>query len=368
MSTPGKKTLCKVCAKTVYPADAQVNLDGSLFHKECAKCRDCCCQITIDNFSKTESVDGLTTTLFCSVHYLKRFNESGGAYVDGGKFTHQAARDKNANSLLRQAASPSYRSIDALTTNDIPSGLSYDEFASSFAQALQLQPDIIHQSAAPDHELAGSGLVQERRKSLQSAGSTASSSTSTEQAVGLPDSERRKLLAAAYEQYQHQQQGKSSAPIQARKSITSTSTSKSSSTSSSCGGAISIPEPSPTKEIPPAPPVLGFSLSTDPQTQPSGRKRNGHGVFLSKSGGQVAGTFNNDLIEGQCEVKLANGSSYVGQMKQSKFHGFGKLVSCHGYVFVGEFKEGKFNGNGKYTSSDGREVEGEWKNDELVKH
>lgn len=32
---------CKICTKAVYPMDPQINLDGSVFHKPCAKCEDC---------------------------------------------------------------------------------------------------------------------------------------------------------------------------------------------------------------------------------------------------------------------------------------------------------------------------------------
>ena len=66
---------CKTCGKSVYPMDPQINLDGSLFHKPCAKCADCGCQITISNFTKNESSD--QTVLLCKTHYFKRFHEGG---------------------------------------------------------------------------------------------------------------------------------------------------------------------------------------------------------------------------------------------------------------------------------------------------
>jgi len=79
---------CKVCGKGVYPMDPQINLDGSLFHKPCAKCADCQSQITLQNFTKNESGD--TTLLLCKTHYFKRFHE-GGAYVGGEKFHNKTA-------------------------------------------------------------------------------------------------------------------------------------------------------------------------------------------------------------------------------------------------------------------------------------
>eukprot|EP01038_Epipyxis_sp_PR26KG_P006422 gene6422-8839_t len=84
---------CKICVKTVYPMDPQINLDGSIFHKPCAKCADCNCQITISNFCKNES--GEDTLLLCNVHYFKRFHE-GGAYLGGEKFLNKSVRDMAA--------------------------------------------------------------------------------------------------------------------------------------------------------------------------------------------------------------------------------------------------------------------------------
>eukprot|EP01038_Epipyxis_sp_PR26KG_P013400 gene13400-17968_t len=81
---------CRICTKSVYPMDPQINLDGSIFHKPCAKCNDCNCQITISNFCKNESGD--ETTLLCKTHYFKRFHE-GGAYLGGEKFQNKSARD-----------------------------------------------------------------------------------------------------------------------------------------------------------------------------------------------------------------------------------------------------------------------------------
>ena len=70
--------------------DPQINLDGSKFHKTCAKCGECGCQITLSNFTKNESND--LTSLLCKTHYFKRFHE-GGSYVGGDKFRTKSQRD-----------------------------------------------------------------------------------------------------------------------------------------------------------------------------------------------------------------------------------------------------------------------------------
>jgi hypothetical protein len=70
--------------------DPQINLDGSKFHKTCAKCGECGCQITLSNFTKNESND--QTMLLCKIHYFKRFHE-GGSYVGGDKYRTKSQRD-----------------------------------------------------------------------------------------------------------------------------------------------------------------------------------------------------------------------------------------------------------------------------------
>ena len=96
---------CKACDKAVYPQDPQVNLDGTLLHKECAKCGDCKCQITIVNFCKNESVSG-EFVLLCKVHYFKRFHE-GGSYLGGDKFNVKNTRDFKDGTAIGTPTSPS---------------------------------------------------------------------------------------------------------------------------------------------------------------------------------------------------------------------------------------------------------------------
>ncbi len=110
---------CKVCSKSVYPMDPQINLDGTKLHKACAKCGDCGCQITISNFTKNESND--QTVLLCKIHYFKRFHE-GGSYLGGEKFRVMSTRDMKPVSLPPKDGSFSTRveeaqpSVQALKT------------------------------------------------------------------------------------------------------------------------------------------------------------------------------------------------------------------------------------------------------------
>lgn len=85
---------CGVCTKTIYPMDPQINLDGTKFHKPCAKCADCHCQITLSNFTKGNTNDN-QLILLCKTHYFKRFHE-GGSYLGGEKYHKAATRDVQA--------------------------------------------------------------------------------------------------------------------------------------------------------------------------------------------------------------------------------------------------------------------------------
>jgi hypothetical protein len=104
---------CKVCSKSVYPMDPQINLDGSLFHKVCAKCTDCNCQITLSNFTKNET-DG-AVTLLCKTHYFKRFHEQG-SYLGGDKFQVKNPRDERAGSAPVPSAGSSAADSSSPTT------------------------------------------------------------------------------------------------------------------------------------------------------------------------------------------------------------------------------------------------------------
>lgn len=105
---------CKVCLKSVYPMDPQINLDGTKLHKACAKCGDCGCQITISNFTKNESND--QTVLLCKIHYFKRFHE-GGSYLGGEKFRIMSTRDMKPVSLPpKTEASPTQGVEEAQTS------------------------------------------------------------------------------------------------------------------------------------------------------------------------------------------------------------------------------------------------------------
>jgi hypothetical protein len=50
----------------------------------------------------------------------------------------------------------------------------------------------------------------------------------------------------------------------------------------------------------------------------------------------------------QGSLKYVNGDVYVGELKESKHHGYGTYKWVNGDVYVGEWKEGKQHGQGTY--------------------
>lgn len=91
---------CAICDRSVYANDPQVVLDGLSYHRACAKCTECKCQITIQNFTKSGS------TLYCKTHYIKKFKEEG-TILGAEKFAHKSAPGMFAGSGFTIARSES---------------------------------------------------------------------------------------------------------------------------------------------------------------------------------------------------------------------------------------------------------------------
>ena len=121
---------CKICKKSVYAMDPQLNLDGNLFHKPCAKCQDCRCQISLSNFTKNESGD--ETILLCKIHYFKRFHEEG-SYLGSEKF-QKSSTSPTAFSL---SASASMEEKEKTTAAAIPATITEKVEAVSLADAAE---------------------------------------------------------------------------------------------------------------------------------------------------------------------------------------------------------------------------------------
>ncbi len=140
--------------------DPQINLDGSIFHKGCAKCNDCNCQISLSNFTKNEN-DGIIT-LLCKTHYFKRFHEQG-SYLGGEKFAIKNPRDeKTLGTTTAATAVPSVSS-------------SVDEIKPTYNVKLKSTPkkeasvEIVAEVHASVAEVVAGDSVEETRQALEEA-------------------------------------------------------------------------------------------------------------------------------------------------------------------------------------------------------
>ncbi len=61
-----------------------------------------------------------------------------------------------------------------------------------------------------------------------------------------------------------------------------------------------------------------------------------------------------------------NGVKYIGEWKNSSWHGQGTLTSPDGSQYSGEWKDGKKHGKGTLTSPDGSQHSGEWKDGKML--
>ncbi|CAI2358344.1 Hypothetical protein MVR_LOCUS49 [uncultured virus] len=78
-----------------------------------------------------------------------------------------------------------------------------------------------------------------------------------------------------------------------------------------------------------------------------------------------AGTFVNDLLQGQGHAICFDGSSYQGEFVNSLSHGLGTWTCQEGDTYHGNMVNSIRSGQGKYTYPDGSYNEGQWKDGKM---
>ena len=78
---------CKGCTQNIFLTDAFLNLDGCHYHARYARCKDCGCEITLQNFT-APSAGG--AVLLYKIHYVQLFRQ-GGAYAGDEKFAKSSS-------------------------------------------------------------------------------------------------------------------------------------------------------------------------------------------------------------------------------------------------------------------------------------
>ena len=189
--------ICRICSKSVYPMDPQINIDGTILHKPCAKCLDCKCQITLTNFAKYETPEIIT--LLCKTHYLKRYHESG-VLLGSERFQNKKPSEKSSSKLASQSCNSepletphvhaSNRMSAKLTADRTPdSPLEICRSSMPESPTVIINNESIRNSIDYDffHPIDRASIVLDKRDPMTSSSSSSSSSSSLPQRYNTTD-------------------------------------------------------------------------------------------------------------------------------------------------------------------------------------
>ena len=97
-------------------------------------------------------------------------------------------------------------------------------------------------------------------------------------------------------------------------------------------------------------------------------KPNGQGKITSTNGDVYMGEFANGSINGQGKSTYKNGDVYEGESKDNKRYGRGKYTFINGDIYEGGFKNGDLHGRAKKIDGKKRLLEqGEYESDKLIR-
>ena len=91
---------------------------------------------------------------------------------------------------------------------------------------------------------------------------------------------------------------------------------------------------------------------------------NGYGKMVYPDSTVYEGEWKDGLWNGKGEVSYPDGDSYSGNFKEHEFSGFGTYIYSDGAKYEGYWENGMFNGSGTMNYADGSTYAGEWKNDQ----
>ena len=90
---------------------------------------------------------------------------------------------------------------------------------------------------------------------------------------------------------------------------------------------------------------------------------NGYGKMVYSDSTIYEGEWKDGLWDGKGEIIYPDGDSYNGDFKEHEFCGFGTYFYSDGAKYEGQWKDGMFNGNGTMSYADGSIYAGEWRDD-----
>ena len=86
------------------------------------------------------------------------------------------------------------------------------------------------------------------------------------------------------------------------------------------------------------------------------------GSVTFPNGMDYVGDFKNGKADGQGRLIWTSGARYVGQFANNQQHGTGTITYPNGTKYVGQFERDMYNGQGTFTFSNGDTFVGEFKN------
>jgi hypothetical protein len=89
-------------------------------------------------------------------------------------------------------------------------------------------------------------------------------------------------------------------------------------------------------------------------------KKDGRGKMIFSGGDIYEGEWVNDKQHGRGKMIWANGASYIGFFDNNEKSGIGEYVWNDGASYLGEWRDNKFYGYGRYRWTDGRIYHGLW--------
>ena len=90
---------------------------------------------------------------------------------------------------------------------------------------------------------------------------------------------------------------------------------------------------------------------------------NGYGKMVYSDGTVYEGNWKDGLWDGKGELSYADGDSYSGNFSKHRFSGYGTYLYANGDKYEGYWDNGMFNGPGTMEYADGSTYAGLWKDD-----
>ncbi len=90
---------------------------------------------------------------------------------------------------------------------------------------------------------------------------------------------------------------------------------------------------------------------------------NGYGKMVYSDSTVYEGEWKDGLWDGKGDLRYPDGDSYSGNFKEHEFSGYGTYIYSDGAKYEGYWERGMFNGSGTMSYSDGSLYAGEWLDD-----